>query len=81
MISIQNNIKIVCGYCLVNFHFAFLVKNKSGKVGHLGKGEKNFIMKGENNIWKRWCIGLAYLISVQCYLYIETVPLICSVNQ
>ena len=32
----------------------------SGKVGHLGKGENDFFMKGENNIWKRWCLGLAY---------------------
>ena len=28
------------------------MKSVSGYVGHLGKGEKDFVMKGANNIWK-----------------------------
>ena len=50
MISIHNN-NIVCGYCLVNFQFAFLIMllcKINGQVGHSGKGEKTFFMKGEN---------------------------------
>ena len=34
----------------------------SGKVEHLGK--EGFFMKGKNNIWKRWWLGLAYFSPV-----------------
>ena len=34
----------------------------SGKAEHLGK--EGFFMKGKNNIWKRWWLGLAYFSPV-----------------
>ena len=66
----------------------------SGKVEHLGK--EGFFMKGKNNIWKRWWLGLAYFspvlplyrnqpidlihISGDCFLYNSNTGLICKVD-
>ena len=36
----------------------------SGKVGYLEKRQKDFFQKGENNIWNRWWLGLAYFSPV-----------------
>ena len=36
----------------------------SGKVGYLGKGQKDFFQKGENNIWNRRWLGLAHFSPV-----------------
>ena len=42
-----------------SWFYAF-VESMVGWVGHLGKGEKYFFMKLENNIWKRWWLGVSY---------------------
>ena len=36
------------------------MKSMSVNVRHLRKGKKDFFMKGKNNVWKRWWLGLAY---------------------
>ena len=42
---------IVCSIFILHSWFDAFVESMFGKVEHLGKGEKDFFMKGENNIY------------------------------
>ena len=42
--------------------FYAFVKSMPGYIGHLG--EEGSFMKGKNNIWKRWWLGVAYFSPV-----------------
>ena len=49
-----------------------------GCLGHSGKGEKTFFMNGENNTWKSWRLGLAYINLVFPFCRNHPIDLFCK---